>query len=204
MSDVSSESPTTSRIVSQGRAADRSVLAKLLEEFRPSLRTEARAGLGANLRLRKRQDESDITQMTLLTAVEEFTAFRGETDAQLRAWLRAIQQQHIAAAARRENAAKRDAQREINASADSSAAKVEPIESGCRPSRRMQLKELRDQIDRALEDLPESQRCVIRMRFMDEFSTQQIVELTGQSERAVAGLLRRGMTRLKDVLAGQQ
>jgi hypothetical protein len=31
--------------------------------------------------LRKPTDESDISQMTLLTAVDEFAAFRGETDA---------------------------------------------------------------------------------------------------------------------------
>jgi RNA polymerase sigma-70 factor (ECF subfamily) len=202
MSDIPPDSASASRIVSRGRDADRSVLAKLLEEFRPSLRAEAREDLGANLR--KRADESDITQMTLLTAVDEFAAFRGETDNQLRAWLRAIQRQHIAALARQQNAAKRGAGREINPSADSSVAKVDLVESGCRPSRRMQLQELRQQIDRALGGLPESQQCVVRMRFLDEFSTQEIAELTGQSERAVAGLLRRGMTRLKDVLVGLQ
>ncbi len=202
MSDITSDSAPAAGIVSRGRAADRSVLAKLLEEFRPSLRAKARARLGANLR--KRADESDIAQMTLLTAVDEFAAFRGETDAQLNAWLGAIQEQHIAAVARHQNAAKRGPGQEFNSSDDSSVAKVDPIESGCRPSRRMQLQELRQQIDRALGDLPEAQQCVVRMRFLDEFSTQEIAELTGQSERAVAGLLRRGMTRLKDVLIGLQ
>lgn len=95
MSDVSADSGSASVIVSQGRRADRSVLANLLEEFRPVLRAEARASLNPNLR--KRADESDVAQMTLLTAVDEFAAFRGETDAELRGWLRAIQRQHIAA-----------------------------------------------------------------------------------------------------------
>ena len=69
-------------------------------------------------------------------------------------------------------------------------------------SRRLQLKELRKQIDDALKDLPEAQQCAVRMKFLDDFSTQEIAEATGQTERAVAGLLRRGMTRLKDVLRG--
>ena len=197
MSDNQADSASV--IVSQCRGADQSDLAVLLEKFRHTLRAEARESLSPQLR--RRCDESDVAQMTLLTAVDEFAAFRGETDTELRGWLRAIQRQHIAATARRALAAKRNVHREILLAEDSSAAQHEPpTDSGARPSRRIQLKELRQQIDGALKDLPESQQCVVRMRFLDEFSTQEIAEATGQTERAVAGMLRRSMTRLKEVL----
>ena len=76
MSDVPADSASTSAIVFQGRRADRSALANLLDQFRPALRAEARASL--NPSLRKRADESDVAQMTLLTAVEEFAALWNE------------------------------------------------------------------------------------------------------------------------------
>ena len=200
MNDGQSNNASASVIVSQSRRADRSDLAKLMDEFRPTLRAEARQSLDPNLR--KRADESDIVQRTLLTAVEEFASFRGDTDAELRAWLRAIQRQHIAAIARQHLALMRNVQREVSPSEDSSPGQEQATDSRARPSRRMQLKELRKQIDDALKDLPEAQQCAVRMKFLDQFSTQEIAEATGQTERAVAGLLRRGMTRLKDVLRG--
>ena len=68
----------------------------------------------------------------------------------------------------------------------------------------MQLKELRAQIDVALADLPEDQQRAVRLKFLDEWTSQEIAEVMGKTERAVAGLLRRGMSQLKDVLSGLQ
>ena len=197
-------SAAASAVVSQSRIVDQSQLANLLEQFRPLLRANARQSLSPLLR--KRADESDLAQMTLSTAAEEFGAFRGTTDAELVGWLQAIQQQHVAGVVRKCKTKSRDAKREVSTTDDSPTPLSDPANSraSARPSRRMQLKELRAQIDVALADLPEDQQRAVRLKFLDEWTSHEIAEVMGKTERAVAGLLRRGMSQLKDVLSGLQ
>ncbi len=52
----------------------------------------------------------------------------------------------------------------------------------------------------AIADLPFEQREAVRLRFLDEWTTTQIAQFLDTTERAVAGLLRRGIARLRDQL----
>ena len=78
-------------------------LPRPLEEYRDYLRLLARLQL--DLRLRGMMDPSDIVQQTLLKAHENLKGFRGKTDAELQAWLRAILAQELAKIARKRPAA---------------------------------------------------------------------------------------------------
>ena len=74
-------------------------LPRPLEEYRDYLRLLARLQL--DIRLRGVMDPSDVVQQTLLKAHENLQGFRGKTDAELQAWLRAIMAQQLALIARK-------------------------------------------------------------------------------------------------------
>ena len=60
--------------------------------------------------------------------------------------------------------------------------------------------ELRERIRDAIAELPWEQQEAVRLKFIDEWPLTEIADFLGKTERAVAGLVARGMKRLKDRL----
>src|SRR6516225_2281323 len=81
-----------------------------LESYRPYLRLLARASLGP--RLQAKLDASDLVQDVLKQAVEAREQFRGQSAAELAAWLRQILVRKMANLARDWHRARRDVRRE--------------------------------------------------------------------------------------------
>src|SRR5436309_10049582 len=81
-----------------------------LEKFRAYLRLLARLHLDP--RLRGKLDPSDVVQEVLLKAVQALGQFRGESEAELAAWLRQILARHLANTVRDLGREKRDIGRE--------------------------------------------------------------------------------------------
>jgi len=52
----------------------------------------------------------------------------------------------------------------------------------------------------ALHQLPENQAEAIRLRYMEGLPLKEIVERMGKSETAVAGLLKRGLQKMRTLL----
>ena len=141
--------------------------------------------------------------MTLMTAAEGFPAFRGQSEAELVAWLKAILAQHMAATARWHlRTQKRAAGKEVTFEGlpTGSQSAFGPAAAGPPPSRYLMQAELRERISAAIAELPWEQQESVRLKFIDEWTLPEIAEFLGKTERAVAGLLARGMRRLKDVL----
>src|ERR1700738_1008847 len=84
--------------------------AQSLESFRSYLRLLA--GLQLDPRLRAKLDPSDLVQQTLLQAYQGLPQFRGQSEAELAAWLRQILDRHLANATRDLGRTKRDVARE--------------------------------------------------------------------------------------------
>ena len=177
-----------------------------LEYFREYLRVLAR--LHIDPRLRGKLDPSDVVQETLLRAHERRDQFRGTTDAELAAWLRQILASQLAQALRRYTRQQRDVglERSLEAAVEESSARLEgwlaadqssPSEAADRHDR---LRRLADAITR----LPDDQRRAVELRHLFELPVADIAAEMGRTEVAVAGLVRRGLKRLRELLSDVQ
>jgi RNA polymerase sigma-70 factor (ECF subfamily) len=173
-----------------------------LEQQRDYLRLLARLHLDP--RLRGKFDASDAVQQTLLKAHENWGQFRGEGEAELAAWLRRILANTLTDALREFGRDKRDVAREqsLEAALQDSARSLQVL-LGTPPSspsqQAMQHEELL-RLARALEELPEDQRTVVELHHLQERSVADIARALDRTEAAVAGLLRRGLKRLRQLL----
>jgi RNA polymerase sigma-70 factor, ECF subfamily len=169
-----------------------------LERFRHYLLLLARLRLGD--RLGAKLDPSDVVQQTLLEAHRKQAQFQGRTDAELAAWLRQMLTYGIADAVRTFGRAKRDAGRER--SLDDSAERLEAwlAAEQSSPSERAQREEQLLLLADALAQLPEDQRRAVELKHLEGCTVAQIAGRLGKSATAVGGLLRRGMTRLREVM----
>ena len=170
-----------------------------LERFRDYLRLLARLQLDD--RLQAKLDPSDVVQQTLVKAHQALEQFRGQTDAELAAWLRRILANTMTDAARKyQNEVKREGS--LLETLNESSAKLEawlqaeddsPSEHAVRNEQLLQLAA-------ALGELPDDQRRAVELRYLKDVAVPDIAAQLGKTEPAVAGLLRRGLQRLRDVL----
>ena len=176
----------------------------LLERFRPLLRLQVRR-LQLDPRLRRRFDSSDLVQETLARAVGRADQYRGQTDAEEFRWLQRILRTVALNALEREQAQARDFRREVavdelitDSSVRVSAFLAVPTPA---PDERAARCELLLRLAEGIEGLPPDQRDAVNLRDVHGYRVEEIAVLLGKTEIAVAGLLRRGHRRLRE-LAG--
>jgi RNA polymerase sigma-70 factor (ECF subfamily) len=172
-----------------------------LEKYRPYLLVLARMNLGQALQ--GKFDASDIVQATLLEAHRKRAQFRGQDEAALTGWLRQMLVWAIADARRELHRAKRDVARERDLARDveDSSCRFEDLAAQqSSPSERAVRHENILRLAAALLTLPEEQRQAVELKHLRGLSVAEIAGLLQRSETAVGGLLRRGMTRLRDLL----
>src|SRR5688572_28137824 len=92
------------------------------------------ARLQIDPRLRAKLDPSDIVQQTLLKAHEKRGQFRGKTEAERAAWLRAILAHALADAARKYGQGVLGRERSLEASLEQSSLRLEQWLADSRPS----------------------------------------------------------------------
>jgi RNA polymerase sigma-70 factor (ECF subfamily) len=173
-----------------------------LEPFRAYLRLLARLHLAPQLR--GKLDPSDVVQQTLLQAYQALEQFRGDSEAQLAAWLRQVLARNLAQALRDFGRARRDLAREqsLQAALDASSARLEAwlAAEGSSPSQRAEQAEQALRLAEALEQLPEAQREALVLQHWQGLSLAQIGEHLGRSPEAVAGLIKRGLRQLRQLM----
>jgi RNA polymerase sigma-70 factor (ECF subfamily) len=174
------------------------------ERFRSLLRLKVRH-LQRDPRFRRRFDSSDLVQETLLRAHQNLEQFRGQTEAELVKWLEVILGHVVLGQIREATAGKRDVRLEqsLQALLAESSVKLAAFLTADQPSPSGQVerRELLVRVAEALDQLPEDQRDVILLRYVSDTPLAQIAEQLGRTPKSVAGLLRRGLQRLRELLA---
>lgn len=95
---MNSHADALALVIRQAQGGDEAALEKLLASYRNYLRLLARTGIDASLQ--GKADPSDLVQETLLKAYRRFAQFRGQTEAELLAWLRQIMVRNLTDLAR--------------------------------------------------------------------------------------------------------
>lgn len=154
------------------RGGCESGLGGLLESFRPLLAQIARRSLAAQIQTR--MSESDLVQETMLTASQRFCDFRGTSKSEMQAWLTQILQTRLIDGLRRHVLAER---RRIGLQKSESFRTV--IDDAGTPSSQASLNEQSAMLIRAISELPEINRAVLLMRYVEQLGFEEIAQRTG-------------------------
>lgn len=185
-------------LLDEALAGNAESFGQLLEDYRAYLTVLAKRYL--DNRLRGRLDEADVVQITFMEAQRDLHAFRGHQIEELLGWLRHILRNNISSAHQKHiYTQKRSAGREVsNSPSDSRPAHTDLVPSETTsPSQRMMRDEAAVYLANCLEDLPESQREALRLRYVEGKSLKEIAEIMEKTEMAAAGLLKRGLQSLR-------
>ncbi len=173
-----------------------------LEEYRSYLRFLADIQLDP--KLRARTDASDIVQVTLLNAHQGLEDFRGTTDQQRRAWLKKILERTLINVAKEHKRKKRDPAKEISIDQQlqKSAMRImgEPASDQSSPSQQLMQRERAEQLAVAMSRLLDDEYSAVLLKHIHGWKVAEIAEHLGRSPEAVAGLLRRGLRKLRTLM----
>lgn len=174
-----------------------------LERFRDYLTLLARLHLQP--RLQSKLGASDIVQQTLLKAGQNLGQFRGRTEAEQAAWLRRILTNTLVDAVREFEGGKRDVARErsLAVAVDQSSARLEALllDRTQSPSEQALQHEELLHLSTALAALPDDQRQALELHYLQGCPVAEVAAHMARTERSVAGLVRRGLHTLRQLLA---
>lgn len=189
-------------------ADDGSARERLLAHHRGRLLQMVRVRLDP--RLAARVDPSDVVQDVLLAASRQLNGYLQNRPLPFYPWLRRIAWQCLVELHRRHvKAAKRTVQREVTAGmilSDGSVLHlVERLPlTASSPSRQVIRRELRRRVRDALDRLPETEREVLIMRYLEQMSVGEIAAALEISEGAVSMRHLRALERMRILLEKDQ
>lgn len=184
-----------------------SAVGELLEHYRHYLYLLARARMSRLLQ--GRVDPSDLVQEAFLAAHRDFAAFRGQTEAELVAWLKQILVSRLADQIRRHVKAKaRDVRLEswLADEMDQSSqalAKALPAHHNSTPSKQAAERERAVLLAEALKELPAHYEEVIVLRHLEGLSFVDIARRMERSVDSVEKLWVRALARLRRTLESE-
>jgi RNA polymerase sigma-70 factor, ECF subfamily len=173
-----------------------------LEQYRSYLKLLA--DLQLNPQLKVKEGASDIVQQTMLEAHRDLGGFRGKSEAELRAWLKTILTHNLLSVARHYRRDKRAAEREVSLQdqLEQSSALLhrQLVADQTSPSMKLMKQERLEQLADALLKLLEGEREAVVLKHYHNWTVAEIAQHLGRTEEAVAGLLRRGLKKLREQL----
>jgi RNA polymerase sigma-70 factor (ECF subfamily) len=175
-----------------------------LEQYRDYLRLLAR--LQIDPRLRARLDASDVAQQTLLFAHEKRDQFRGQTDAELAAWLRAILANTLAQQMRRFRKHRPEQARSLEQALEESSARLDAwlAKDESTPGEKAAKLEQLASLAAALVLLPEEQRTAIELHHFHGLTVPEVARRLHKTVASVTGLLYRGGKVLRSYMRESQ
>lgn len=183
------------RLLTASLAGDQQSLGELLSLYRPLLLTIAREHWKGCLRAK--MDESDLVQDALVNGVQAFHDFRGQTEAELIAWLRQILIHRAHNARRRFHTQRRNVDREEE------LAECLPQVSSPTPSAICVAQEERKRLEAALSCLPADYVKVILLKQFGDLPWEEVGQQLDRSADAARKLWARAIVALQDQLKSQ-
>jgi RNA polymerase sigma-70 factor (ECF subfamily) len=175
------------------------LLPRAVEDYRDYLHLLARLQLDP--RLAGKVDPSDVVQQTLVKAHQNREQFRGRTAAEQAGWLRRILANTLIDAARKFGR-ELDHEQPLEHRVHDSSARLEAwlAADQSSPSEAAGRQEQLLRVARALGQLPDDQRTAIELHHLRDLPVADIAQALGRTEASIAGLLRRGLKRLRELL----
>jgi RNA polymerase sigma-70 factor (ECF subfamily) len=192
-------------LLGRARSGDEAATGALLESYEKYLKLLARVQIGRQLQ--GKVDASDIVQEAFLEAHRQIKIFRGNSEAELLGWLRAILAGQMAQMLRRYLKTKgRDVNMErelIHQFEESSQAmRVDFAASGSTPSQTASKREQAVLLAEALSQLSDDHRETIILRHLEHLSFKEVAARMGRSEDSVQKLWVRALGNLRQILGG--
>lgn len=158
-------------------------------------------------RLQGKLDASGVVQQTLWEAHQGWADFRGDTEAELTAWMRRILIRNLTDEVRKLEADKRDLARErsLEEAVEQSLANLAAwvVQNQSSPSQQLVREEQLLALAAALTQLPDDQRRAVERHHLEGQSLVDVGQALQRSKEAVAGLLFRGLRRLRELIPSE-
>lgn len=193
------------KLIQRATAGDTDAVASLLRHNRKRLKQMIAVRLDS--RLQARVDPSDVVQETLVEATRRMTDYLRDRPLPFYPWLRRlaldrlerIHRDHIGAQCR-------SVRREVelwNGLSDDSIQKMAShlCSLSSSPSRRALRSEMRERVQQALVRLPDDDREVLVLRFLEHLKAVEAAAVLGISEHAVRMRQLRALQRLEKLVA---
>jgi RNA polymerase sigma-70 factor (ECF subfamily) len=161
--------------------------------------------LQLDAKLRRLIDPHDVVQQTLLNAFRSQGEFRGSSEAQRLAWLRAILANQLADEFRRRAPEMRGRVHSLHQSLEESSFRLEKwlAEDGTTPSGRLMHEERLLKLVTALARLSDNQRLALELHHLQGLPLSEVARTMNRSPAAVGSLIYRGLTALRSILADE-
>lgn len=203
MHDVAQASPE--QVLQLARQGNGQAIGQLLSLYRNYLRLLAR--LQINRRLQGKLDASDVVQEVFLKAHRGFEQFRGQSEAELLAWLRQLLATTLTDQAFRYYGRRcRDVrlERRLAVELDRSSVAINRalVAAENSPSEEAAAREQAVLVADALDCLPESYREVLVLRHLEGLTFPEVARQMGRSLGSVEKLWMRALRRLRVKLGG--
>lgn len=186
------------RWIEEARNGSNEALGQALEKCRLYLLSIARGELGSDLQAKG--SASDLVQETFLEAQRDFRQFGGASEAELLRWLRQMLLNNVGTFSRRfRETSKRDLSREVEFKLGSQSGLPCDFmaDVGPSPSSIAMEQERAAQLQRALARLSDDHRRVIKLRYEEQRSFEEISQQMNRSPDAVRKLWARAMQNLR-------
>ncbi len=149
--------------------------------------------------LRSRLDPSDLVQTTLIDVLKNADIYKTRTDQELLNYLRRAMTNNLIDAVRKFGRGRSDVSPDVLA--DTSRRMCDWLAApDTSPSERFSRNERYNRLADGLSRLPDTQRIVVEMRYFQNARLAEIARLLGKSEGAVAAMLHRAISTLRDEL----
>jgi len=194
--------PDTDQLLASANRGDATARGRLLERHRPRLKRMVAVRL--DRRLTARVDPSDVVQEVLLDAAAQMDNYLRDRPIPFYPWLRRLAAGRLADAYRRHVRAKRRSvgREEPPGLPDESAAELADRlmahQSG--PATGLTRQERRDAVRAAVDRLPDRDREVLVLRFLEDLSTTETAAVLEVGEGAVKMRVVRALGRLREML----